>query len=304
MLTVEEAFDLTLIEEGQFLLGEDFITETLGFGMDKISKVFYKSIKEYSRRKPIQETTVITGGENGNFLMPVGTLAVRAIRYDILDDYPRTMFPDFGQRNYEYDKHTRRLRTFPPMSSLRVSYDREYRLTDSAQLETSEYSVSYEESITLRLSATPKKGTLKVTRNGKSMEEKGIEDVDTLDENGNRIKSKRIILKGELGEGYYDRKTRVVEVFFNTEEDGDVVATFTPSYLVCPELDTGEYVYMMLFKSYILEAIASLRSQSTQLELHNIDLTNDDLYGRVRILKALVDQKLRNTIDFGAMSPI
>ena len=56
MLTVEEAFDLTLIEEGQYLLGEDFITETLGFTWDRINKVFQKSIKEYSRRRPIVET--------------------------------------------------------------------------------------------------------------------------------------------------------------------------------------------------------------------------------------------------------
>ena len=55
MLTVEEAFELTLIEEGQYLLGEDFITQTLGFSWDQIAKVFYKSIREYARCKHIVE---------------------------------------------------------------------------------------------------------------------------------------------------------------------------------------------------------------------------------------------------------
>ena len=61
---------------------------------------------------------------------------------------------------------------------------------------------------------------------------------------------------------------------------------------------------MKFFKAYILEAVAALRSQSTQLELHNIDLTSDDLYGRARLLKAEIDKKLRDTIDFSAMAPI
>ena len=83
MLTVEEAFELTLIEEGQYLLGEDFITQTLGFSWDQIAKVFYKSIREYARRKPIVETKIISNGANGVFYMPEGTLAVRGICYDI-----------------------------------------------------------------------------------------------------------------------------------------------------------------------------------------------------------------------------
>ena len=45
MLTVEEAFDIAVTEEGQFLMGEDFITSTLGFDWDKIYKVFVKSVK-------------------------------------------------------------------------------------------------------------------------------------------------------------------------------------------------------------------------------------------------------------------
>ena len=304
MLTVEEAFDLTLIEEGQYLLGEDFITETLGFNWDRINKVFQKSIKEYSKRRPIVETETITGGSNGSFIMPEGTLAVRAIRYDILDDYPRTMFPDFGQRNYEFNAHTRRLRTFPPMSSLRVTYSREYRISDSAKVETKEYMVDYEKEIILKLNSNPKKGTLIAEKNGLTMKEVGKEVVKVDMGNGQHVPTTRIILRGDLGEGYYNTNTRDIELFLNEGADGDIVVSCTPQYPVCTELDTGDYIYMKFFKAYILEAVAALRSQSTQLELHNIDLTSDDLYGRARLLKAEIDKKLRDTIDFSAMAPI
>lgn len=304
MLTVEEAFDLTLIEEGQYLLGEDFITQTLGFNLDMVHKVFLKSIKEYGRRRPIVETKPIHGGNNGTFIMPVGTLAVRAIRYDILDDYPRTMFADFGQRNYEFDKHTRRLRTFPPMSSLRVTYSREYAIDNSATIETSEYTVDYENELLIKLNARPKKGTIIVERNGKTMKEVGKEIVEVDRGNGIHVPVERIRLEGDLGEGFYDTQTREVNLFFDEGESGDMIVSCTAHYAVAPELDTGEYVYMKLFKAYILEAVAALRSQATQTDLHNIDLSSDDLYGRARLLKAQVEQELRDTIDFSAMAPI
>lgn len=304
MLTVEEALDLTLIEEGQYLLGEDFITQTLGLTLDMIYKVFLKSIKEYARRKPIVETKSIHGGHNGTFIMPEGTLAVRAIRYDVLDEYPRTMFPEFGQRNYEYDRHSRTLKTFPPMSSLRVTYSREYVISNSAPIDTTEYTVDYENELLVKLNARPKKGTITVERNGKTMKEVGKEVVDVDRGNGIHVPVERIKLEGPLGCGYYDTETREVNVFFDEGETGDLVISCIPHYGVAPELDSGEYVYMKLFKAYILEAVAALRSQATQTDLHNIDLSSDDLYGRARLLKAQVELALRNSIDFSAMAPI
>ena len=47
MLTVEEAFDIAVTEEGQFLMGEDFITSTLGFDWDKIYRVFVNQLKSF-----------------------------------------------------------------------------------------------------------------------------------------------------------------------------------------------------------------------------------------------------------------
>lgn len=304
MLTVEEAFDITLIEEGQYLLGEDFITQTLGLKWDHIAKLFYKSIQEYSRRKPVVETKIINGGSNGVFYMPEGTLAVRAIRYDILDEYPRTMFPEFGQINYEYDITTRKLRSFPPMSSLRVSYSREYTLSDSAQVKSSEYMADYEDEYVERLGTKPRKGTLKITMNGKGMEEVGIERKLMKDSLGNDYPVKLVKLEGELGEGYYNPETRDIELHWEKGAAGDLEIACTPYYKCCPELHVGDYTYMGLFKAYILEAIASLREQATQKGLHNIDLNSDDLKGRAMYLRAESKRNLRETIDFSAMAPI
>lgn len=305
MLTVEEALDITLIEEGQYLMGLDFITDVLGLTWDNIAKIFYKSLKEYAKRRPIKETRVITGGGNGTFYMPEGTLAVRAIRYDILDDYPRTMFQDFGQVNYEYDAHTRRLRSFPPMSSLRVTYDREYKLEDSAPIIISEYMADYENTHYVKLLAKPKKGCIVVSKDNKEMKEVGIEK-KLIDRGAGQEHTAVYVVKlqGPLGKGYYNPDTRELEVFFKKGTASDLEISYTPYYKYCAEIDEGEYVYMKLFKAYILEAIAALRSQATQRDLQNIDLNTDDLKGRAMVLRMEARQSMRETIDFSAMAPI
>lgn len=306
MLTVEELLDITLIEEGQYLLGEEFITETLGFSMDKIHKIFVKSMKEYARRRPITETKVIQcdEGSAGSFHMPKGTLNVRAIRYDMLDDYPRTLFPEFGQINYEFDPHTLRLRTFPPMSALRITYSREYNMSDSANIEAREYLVDYETEAVVKVSCTPRKKSINVIMNGKGMKEVGIETKLVEDNTGTRNKRKYIKLEGDLGTGYYDTASRELEVRLKEGMDGDLIVSCTPLYPVITEMNIGFYAFTKLFKSYFLEALASTRAQATQQDLQNIDLTSDDLHGRAMVLKAEVQQLLRDTLDFGALAPI
>ena len=304
MLTVEEAFDIVLIEEGQYLLGIDFITDTLGLTWDHIAKLFYKSAKEYAQRKPVVETKVISGGNNGVFYMPEGTIAVRAIRYDILDSYPRTMFSDFGQANYEYDIHSRKLRTFPPMSSLRVSYSREYRLTDSAPVSMSEYMVDYENEYVTRLSTKPKKGTLTISLGGKTAKEVGITKKLMKNSMGEDIPTKLIKLEGDLGQGYFNPETRDIEIKWNGGLEGDLVISCLPYYKVIEELSISTYTYMGLFKAYVLEAIPSLKEQATQRGLHNIDLNSDDLKARALFLRQEARRNLKDTIDFSAMAPI
>jgi hypothetical protein len=305
MLTVEELFDLVLIEEGQYLLGESFIVDTLGFTWDRIASVFYNSLKEYARRKPVHTTEIrLTANENGMFKMPDDTLAVRAVRYDILDSYPRTLMPDFGQIAYEYEHHSQLLKTFPPMTTLRVTYSREYRLDDSAKINTTEYMADYETEALVTLKVKPKKGTLIVTKNGKSMKEVGVEEKLIDYGNGRHVTQKFVKLEGDLGEGFLNPHTREIEVSLQEGEYGDLVFTCVPYYKYCTELDTGDYTYKKFFKAYILEALASLRAQSTQAELHNIDLSSDELYARARLLKQEVYRNLRETLDFGAMAPI
>lgn len=305
MLTVEEAFDIALIEEGQFLLGEEFVTESLGYGWDKIYTVFQKSLKEYAKRKPVVETKVMTDSSGqGLYTMPEGTLAVTAIRYDILQNYPRYMFPDFGQIQYEFEKHNRRLKTFPPMQSLRITYSREYTLSDSATIQLSEYTVSYEKEVELHLTAHPKKGTLQVYKNGIGMVETGVKTQKVDNGTNEHPEIKVTSLKGDLGSGLYNPISRDLTLFLKKGEDGDVVVSFTPKYKYVDELTSGDYIFMELFKSYLLEGIASLRSQATQARLHNIDLSSDDLYGRARLLRSEANKHMRETIDFSAMAPI
>ena len=236
--------------------------------------------------------------------MPEGTLAVRAIRYDILDSYPRTMFTDFGQTSYEYDIHSRKLRTFPPMSSLRVSYSREYRLTDSAQVSMSEYMVDYENEYVTRLNTKPKKGTLTVSLGGKTAKEVGIVKKLMKDSMGEDIPTKLIKLDGDLGTGYFNPETRDIEINWGGGLEGDLVISCLPYYKVIEELSVSTYTYMGLFKAYVLEAIASLKEQATQRGLHNIDLNSDDLKARALFLRQEARKNLRNTIDFSAMAPI
>lgn len=301
MLTVEEAFDRSITEEGEFLMGDEFILDTLGFSWDKIYSVFVKSVKEYSRRKPVCETRVMKGSsDSGIYNMPDGTISVNAIRYDILDNYPRFMFPDFGQINYEFEPHTRILKTFPPMQTLRVTYSREYKFDDSTNINMSEYTASYETEINLKLNANPKKGTLTISKNGKTLKESGVTMQEVDDGTPDHKKVKLITLKGDLGKGFYNPETRELNLFVKKGEDGDVEISFTPKYKYVKELSLRDTLFIDLFKSYLLEAIASLRNQATQAALHNIDLSSDDLYGRARALRATVIKHLRETFDFGA----
>lgn len=301
MLTVEEAFDIAIIEEGQFLLGTEFIVDTLGFNWDKIYKVFVKSVKEYSRRKPLFETkTLYSTDEAGVYKMPEGTVAVNAVRYDILPNYPRFMFPDFGPINFEYEDHNKILRTFPPMQSLRVSYSREYTFSNSANMSMTEFLMGYETEAEMLLNANPKKGTLTISKDGKTMVENGIiwQEVDNGTPEHSKVKM--VALKGDLGKAFFNPATRELHLYPKKGTDGDLTVSFFPKYDYVNELTLRNELFLELFKSHLLEAIASLRNQATQAHLHNVDLSTDDLYGRARLLRAQVEKHLRETFDFGA----
>lgn len=305
MLTLEEAFNTAIIEEGQFLFGEEFIVDTLGFTWDKLHKLFIKSVKEFSRRRPVVETKVIkSSSEAGIYQMPEGTIAVTAIRYDILNAFPRYMFPDFGQLNFEFEKHNRILKTFPPMQTLRVTYSREYTFSNSAPITMTDDVASYDKELIYTLSAFPKKGSIKITKEDASMGEVGrvIQEIDNGTPQHKKVEL--IELKGSLGKGLYNPETRELAIYPKIKSDGEIIISFMPKYKYVNELSLTDTLYLNLFKSYLLEAIASIRNQATQSHLHNIDLTSDDLYNRARFLRSLVIKNLRETFDFGATALI
>ena len=303
MLTVYECVQLSLIEEGQYLLGMDFITNALGMTWDNLEEIFVKSVMEYGRRRPICEDKVFTfSGEN--LTMPVGTQAVRAVRFPYLTQFPRFMFPDFGVTNFEYHNHTRVLKVFPPFSSLRVTYLRDYILEEDAMMTFFEDTAKYEDKLTFTLPIQPRKGTIRIVRANKEMVEVGKTMETVKKPDGSRTKEEFIKLEGSLGVALYNPRTQEIVMTFDEGLTSKVVITCNSRYRACPELDKGDFIFMMFFKAYLLEAVASLRAQGTQENLHNIDLTADDLYSRVRMLKNKIDIKLKRTIDLGALAPI
>ena len=121
MLYMEELLDAVIAEEGQTLMGLDFLIETLDLPMKKIDLLFKKALSEYSERRPMKKTTVINSfdymdseGNNGYITMPEGTTSCRVARYGILpNQMPRYYMPKFGEQNVEFDITTRQTDTRP-----------------------------------------------------------------------------------------------------------------------------------------------------------------------------------------------
>ena len=83
-----------------------------------------------------------------------------------------------------------------------------------------------------------------------------------------------------------------------------LVITYYPKWSVVKELDIGNYLFTRIFACKVLEALASLRAQSTQENLHNIDLTADRLLDRVAELKKEIRELGRASISFHDMAPM
>jgi len=136
------------------------------------------------------------------------------------------------------------------------------------------------------------------------MEYESEEDINAVGIFNDEIQ-KVIYLTGELGTATYNTATRELEIEFSEEHNkGSLIYEYFPKYYILPDISLQDEVFNKLFASKILEALASLRAQSTQEVLHNIDLTTDELYTRVRILKRELNTLLRNTIKFSGMAPI
>lgn len=324
MLYLEESVETILAEEGQDLLGLSFLTETLGLTMKKMEVLFKKSALQYSRRRPIEETRTFNANYDSNvatLMLPEGIRAVKAVRYGILEQLPRYYMDDFGKMSFEYEEHTRLLKVWPPITPLRVTYTRDLEVTKTRKIVGSSTINSGETYFYTELPTTPIGHSLKISfqlpdEKGEIVEEDKykytIEYQGTDTETNTGVfgdeEQDIITLGGNLGNGTYNVATRELELNFNDipelADGGVLVYEYYPMYYMLPDIGLHDEIFNKLFASKILEALASLRAQSTQEVLHNIDLTTDELYTRVRVLKRELNTLLRNTIKFSGMAPI
>ena len=316
MLYLEESVETILAEEGQDLLGLSFLTETLGLTWKKMEDLFRKSALQYSRRRPIEETRNFSSNfssDTATLMMPEGVRAVKAVRYGILEQLPRFYVDEFGKLSFEYEEHTRLLKVWPPITPLRVTYTRDLYITKTRKLYGNATIPIGESYYYTELPTSPVDQTLKITftdadENTFTMEYVSDEEITDVGVYSDEVQ-KVIHLAGDLGEATYNTATRELEIQFNEEEEGLLVGgnltyEYYPKYYLLPDISLQDEIFNKLFASKILEALASLRAQSTQEVLHNIDLTTDELYTRVRILKRELNQLLRNTIKFSGMAHI
>lgn len=322
MLYLEELLDSIIAEEGQTLMGLDFLIETLNLPMNKIDLLFKKALAEYSERRPMKKTSVINNfdymdgdGGSGYITMPEGTTSCRVARYGVLpNQMPRYYMPKFGEQNVEFDITTRTCRVWPPVTPLRLTYTQRFTAVNNVLIEklieipyeTDEYSLTLPTYYAGKTLSIQKNVVIQDPITGEttseilSMTPTGyINETETID--GEKVSE--AILKGSLGSGTMNLKTRELNLTFSNESIAPILINYYPKYSVVKELDIGNYLFTKMFAAKILEALASLRAQATQEKLHNLDLTVDDLRNRVAELKKEIREIERAAISFGDMAP-
>jgi len=320
MLYLEELVDVVLAEEGQSLMGLDFLIETLDLPMEKIDRIFKKALSEYSERRPMKKTTIINSftmdadGNSGYIQMPEGTTSCRVARYGVLpNQMPRYYMPKFGEQMVEFDPTTLTCRVWPPVTPLRLTYTQKYVPTTNIVIEgniNTPYETDYAD-LTLPTMFGGKSLVFQKTvwvedEEGKLVPEiltmEPLYEDDRVEDDGTQVHEWH--LGGTLGTGVMNVKTRELELELSDTSISPIFYNYYPKYSVVKELDIGHYVLTKMFAVRLLQALAALRAQATQEKLHNIDLTTDDLYTRVQELKKEVREIGRATISFGSMSPM
>lgn len=308
MLYLEELVDAVIIEEGQTLMGLEFLYDALNLPMSKLEIMFKKSLMEYSERRPMKKTEVFNDYSlDGYITMPEGTTSCRIARYGVLpNQMPRYYMPTFGEQNIEFDPTTLQCRVWPPVTPLRLTYTQRYMPTKNVLIKK-DIILPYETFTYLTdLECTFADNTLSIeksTTSGETLTMKvtGFETSEA-DEFGHE--TTYALLQGSLGEGRINMDTKELEMEMSNDERGSLIIQYYPKYSLVKELDLGDYIFIKLFTSKFITALASLRAQATQAKLHNIDLTTDELYTRSRELKEEVKKLLKSTISFGDMSPL
>ena len=314
MLYLEELVDTIIAEEGQTLMGLDFLYQTLGLPMNKIERIFKKALSEYSERRPMKKTEVFNNFDMDGFItMPEGTTSCRVARYGVLpNQMPRYYMPTFGEQYVEFDPTILQCRVWPPVTPLRLTYTQKYIATKNILIEQNVTVPFATDSFDMELNTMFSGNTLSIQRQG--TDEYGnpvmlymyptgeITEEEELGEVG--VIKKKAILSGTLGEGTVDLDTLEVEMDFDESSASPIFVSYYPKYLCCKEMDIGNYIFTKLFASKLLTALASLRAQATQQKLHNIDLTTDNLYDRASQLREEVYKVLRSSWDYGAAAPM
>lgn len=318
MLYMEELLDAIIAEEGQTLMGLEFLIDTLGLSMKRIDTLFRKALSEYSERRPMKKTTVINNfdyadPEAGYITMPEGTTSCRVARYGVLpNQMPRYYMPKFAEQNVEFDITTRQCRVWPPVTPLRLTYTQRFVPTTNVQIEkiievpyeTDEYefdlptmyankTLSIQKSVVIIDPITGEQTAeiLSMKPTGAVLHERDNDD-------------NLAVLKGSLGEGKVNLRTREVKLELSNDSASPMVVTYYPKWSVVKELDIGNYLFTRIFACKILEALASMRAQTSQENLHNIDLTTDRLLDRVAELKKEIRELGRASISFHDMAPM
>lgn len=323
MLFLEELLDAVIAEEGQTLMGLDFLIETLNLPMKKIDLLFKKALSEYSERRPMKKTTVINSfdytddadGGSGYIVMPEGTTSCRVARYGVLpNQMPRYYMPKFGEQNVEFSRYDLTCRVWPPVTPLRLTYTQKFVPTTNILIERT-INVPYEtDEIEFTLPTYFAGKTLSIQKNIVEKDPETGELVprilsmspvgETTDEDEIGDEEVSAVLKGTLGKGTINEKTRELVIKMKDTSVAPILINYYPKYSVVKELDIGNYLFTKIFASKVLEALASLRAQASQEHLHNIDLTTDELLTRVADLKKEIREILRASISFADIAPV
>ena len=319
MLYLEELLDVTMAEEGQLLMGLDFLFDALNMPMQKIDLLFRKAVSEYSERRPMKKASIINTNElptNGDYAflkMPEGTTSCRVARYGLLSQIPRFYLPKLPEQNVEFDPATLMCKVWPPLNGvLQLTYTQKYIPTTNKVIEgtiVNSYSTD-EVSITLPTMYASKTLTF----------QKAIVEVDevtgeettkilTMSPTGSVSTDeitgeKEAYLEGSLGIGTVNLITREVNLQLLNSEPGTIVYNYYPKYSVVEELDIGHYVLTKIFASKLLRAMAALKSQATQSNLHQLDISTDDLITRSRELAQEIREISKSTLSFGSLAPM
>jgi hypothetical protein len=297
MLYLESLVENILASEGQILLGLDYITDALKLDMKKIEGIFTTCIKQYARRRPVEVTKDFMSGPL--IQLPSDVLSVKSIRWGILPDYPSYFQPAWDESTYQplYDpvRKAITMKVFPPNTQIKVTYNRVHTITNSSIVQEVFEPVPSETVFEDKMQNTYKQGTLNIIKGTLNM----VETARNPSSNPGKI-----LLSGTLGTGIIDIETRDFEITLNDTTGGELYFNYYCKYKYCEELDIGDYIFYKFFALNILRAIASLKAQNTQPELHNIDLTTEDLMERVRQLDMEVRGLLKTTISFGGLAQI